>query len=304
MPPMTLNGKTRHHASRAARHPLWRVATALGCIGLLGGCSVLSSINPWNGKDSSLQTKVDPATVPVGELYNNGVDALNARNYRLAITQFDNVQQNYPYSTWAVNAQLMEGYSQYLEADYTDAIGSLNRFIQLHPAHRDVAYAYYLRGLCYYEQISDIRRDQKDTQQAMGALQEVVNRFPDSAYARDAKLKIDLGRDHLAGKEMEIGRWYEDQHLYTAAIGRFQRVVDDFQTTNHVAEALHRLTEIYLILGLPDEARKTAAVLGANYPGSRWYSASYRDLQRVGEVAQTPQPTQPGFFDRAWNAIF
>ena len=140
----------------------------------------------------------------------------------------------------------MQGYSQYLQNKYTDAIGTLDRFIQLHPAHRDIAYAYYLRALCYYEQIADIQRDQKGTEQAMNALQEVVNRFPDSSYARDARLKIDLCRDHLAGKEMEIGRYYQKQHLYEAAIGRFQRVVDDYQTTNHVPEALHRLAEVYL----------------------------------------------------------
>ena len=183
----------------------------------------------------------------------------------------------------------MQGYTQYLQNHYTDAIGTLDRFIQLHPAHRDVAYAYYLRALCYYEQIADIQRDQRGTELAMNALQEVVNRFPDSAYARDARLKIDLCRDHLAGKEMEIGRWYESQHLYEAAIGRFQRVVDDYQTTNHVPEALHRLTEIYLILGLRDQARKTASVLGYNYPGS----------ELVRGQLQRPVRQRPGAAARA-----
>jgi outer membrane protein assembly factor BamD len=202
----------------------------------------------------------------------------------------------------------MQGYAQYLQGEYTPAIATLDRFIQLHPAHRDIAYAYYLRALCYYEQITDVRRDQKDTITAIAALQEVVNRFPDSAYARDAKLKIDLGRDHLAGKEMEVGRWYQKQHLYAAAIGRFQRVVDDFQTTNHVAEALHRLTEIYLVLGLPDQARRTAAVLGYNYPGSPWYSDSYRALVADKEVKNAggvpPPESEPGFLTRAWRSVF
>ena len=197
----------------------------------------------------------------------------------------------------------MQGYTQYLQTEYTDAIGTLDRFIQLHPAHRDIAYAYYLRALCYYEQIADIARDQKGTQEAMAALQEVVNRFPDSAYGRDARLKIDLARDHLAGKEMEIGRWYEDQHLYTAAIGRFQRVVDDYQTTNHVPEALHRLTEIYLMLGLPDEARRTAAVLGHNYPGSDWYEDSYNQLVADGQVkGGQRRPQQARASSRATSA--
>jgi len=257
-----------------------------------------------SSKDDAQAANAPPA--PVEELYNNGIDALNAQRYATATDQFNAVEQNYPYSTWAVNAQLMQGYTQYLQNHYTEALGTIERFIQLHPAHRDIAYAYYLRALCYYEQIADISRDQKGTDAAMNSLQEVVNRFPDSAYARDARLKIDLCRDHLAGKEMEIGRWYEDQHLYEAAIGRFQRVVDDYQTTNHVPEALHRLTEIYLILGLRDQAKKTAAVLGYNYPGSSWYDDSYNNLFDDGLVQQpgAPRPPQRGFLSRAWHAVF
>jgi outer membrane protein assembly factor BamD len=247
-------------------------------------------------------------TGPVEQLYNNGVDALNDRRFTSAADQFAAVEQNYPYSTWAVNAQLMSGYSLYLQNKYTDAIGTLDRFIQLHPAHRDIAYAYYLRALCYYEQIADIQRDQKGTEQAMNALREVATRYPASAYARDAQLKVDLCFDHLAGKEMEIGRFYQKQHLYEAAIGRFQRVVDDYQTTNHVPEALHRLTEIYLVLGLKDQARKTAAVLGYNYPGNVWYEDSYSQLVDTG-VAQSgdkrpDDAPSPGFFSRAWHAVF
>jgi outer membrane protein assembly factor BamD len=274
----------------------WHVALGLGMLlPVLGGCG--------GSKDVA-----EPAPVAsVEDLYNNGIDALNARRYESASDQFNLVEQNYPYSSWAVNAQLMQGYAQYLRNQYTDAIATLDRFIQLHPAHRDVAYAYYLRSLCYYEQIADIQRDQRGTELAMNALQEVVNRFPDSAYARDARLKIDLCRDHMAGKEMEIGRWYESQHLYEAAIGRFQRVVDDYQTTNHVPEALHRLTEVYLILGLREEARKTASVLGYNYPGSQWYEDSYSDLFDSGLVPQPGPPRPPGeggFFARAWHSIF
>jgi outer membrane protein assembly factor BamD len=248
-------------------------------------------------------------TGPVEGLYNNGVDALNDRRFTTASDQFNAVEQNYPYSSWAVNAQLMSGYSLYLQNKYTESIGVLDRFIQLHPAHRDIAYAYYLRSLCYYEQIADIQRDQKGTEQAMNALREVVTRFPDSSYARDAKLKIDLCVDHLAGKEMEIGRFYQKQHLYEAAIGRFQRVVDDYQTTNHVPEALARLTEVYLVLGLKDQARKTASVLGYNYPGSEWYDASYTQLVDNGVARATDKPAnegteRPGFLSRAWHAVF
>lgn len=273
-------------ARTPVRRPRLRTAAALtaalATLGLLGGCSM------WNGDTDALARKQDPSSIPVETMYNNGVDALNAKRYVAASNQFDLVDQYYPYSSWAANAQLMHGYSEYLQNHYTEAIGALDNFISLHPAHRDIAYAYYLRALCYYEQIADISRDQKGTQQAMAALQEVVNRFPSSAYARDASLKIDLCRDHLAGKEMSIGRYYESQHMYAAAIGRFQRVVEDFQTTNHVPEALHRLTEIYLRLGMIDQARKTAAVLGYNYPGSRWYADSYDDLIQSGDVKAAP----------------
>jgi outer membrane protein assembly factor BamD len=268
---------------------------------------LLSLLTACGGGGTKTASNTQP-TGPVEELYNNGVDALNAQRFGTADDQFNAVQQNYPYSTWAVNAQLMSAYSLYLQNKYTDAIGALDRFIQLHPAHRDVAYVYYLRALCYYEQIADIQRDQKGTQQAMNALQEVVNRFPETDYAQDAKLKIDLCVDHLAGKEMDIGRYYQKQHLYEAAIGRFQRVVDDFQTTNHVPEALSRLTEIYLVLGLKDQARKTAAVLGYNYPGNAWYSDTYAQLVNNGveEPGGVARPTSPqrGFFSRAWHSVF
>ena len=286
-----------------------RLLPCLAIVALLGGCETLRSITPWNGDtkalDAANKAKLDPANTPVEQLYNNGVDALNAKRYTAAVTQFDNVEQYYPYSSWAVNSQLMHGYAEYLQNHYSDAIPVLDRFIQLHPTNRDIAYAYYLRALSYYEQIADIQRDQKGTVLAMTALQEVVNRFPDSAYARDARLKIDLCRDHLAGKEMEIGRYYEAQHLYTAAIGRFQRVVDDYQTTNHVPEALYRLTEIYLMLGLTEQAKTTAAVLGHNYPGNRWYSDSYNVLVADGQVPDSRgRIQQPGFFARTFGSIF
>jgi outer membrane protein assembly factor BamD len=272
---------------------------AIACPLILAGCGLFSGDKP--------QAKFNPTTVPVEELYNGGVDQLNAKRYGDAAKKFDVIEENYPYSAWAVNAQLMEGYAKYLQRKYTDAIGALDRFIQLHPTNKDIAYAYYLRALCYYEQIEDIQRDQKGTEQAMTALQEVVNRFPDSAYGRDARLKIDLCRDHLAGKEMAIGRFYQDQHLYAAAINRFQRVVDLFQTTNHVPEALHRLTEIYLKLGMPEEAKRTAAVLGHNYPGSRWYEDSWNQLIADRQIKGHPvgnADNTPGFLSGAFGWMF
>jgi outer membrane protein assembly factor BamD len=270
----------------------------------VAGCETISSLNPFADRAPA----TDEINIPPPEaLYNRGVDALTARRYGTAAQQFDLVEQNYPYSSWAVNAQLMQGYAEYLQSKYSESIATLDRFIQLHPAHRDISYAYYLRALAHYEQIADVQRDQRATQEAMGALQEVVNRFPDSAYGRDARLKIDLARDHLAGKEMEVGRWYLNQKLYTAAINRFQRVVEEYQTTNHAAEALHRLTEIYLLLGLTEQARKTAAVLGHNYPGSEWYSASYDNLVTAGEATadgtRTPRE-EPGMLTRMWRSVF
>lgn len=275
---------------------------------LLAGCETLSSLNPWADRADELSPRTASGGIPpVEELYNNGVDALNQRRLATAVAQFDSIEQNYPYSSWAVNAQLMRGYAEYMQNRYTESIGTLDRFIQLHPTHRDIAYAYYLRALSYYEQIADIQRDQKGTQLALAALQDVVNRFPGSAYARDARLKVDLCRDHLAGKEMEVGRFYLNQKLYAAAMGRFQRVVDDFQTTNHVPEALHRLTEIYLTLGMTDQARKTASVLGYNYPGNEWYEDSYANLVANGEappVERSRSAGGGGFLSRTFGSLF
>jgi outer membrane protein assembly factor BamD len=255
---------------------------------------------------SNKKAAVDPPPQPVETLYNNGMDALNGNRFADAENQFNLVEQDYPYSQWAQKAQLMQGYAQYLQNHYTQGIATISRYIELHPASSDTPYAYYLRALCYYEQIEDVQRDQKDTTDAMAALQQVVDKYPDTPYARDARLKIDLARDHLAGHEMSIGRWYEDQHLYEAAVGRFQGVVQNYQTTNHVDEALTRLVEIYLRLGMTDQALKMAAVQGYNYPGSSWYAETYADLYDVGLIKGLPPPrgTGHGLFYHVWNAVF
>lgn len=213
---------------------------------------------------------------PVAEIYNNAMELLKNTDYKAAALEFDEVERQHPYSVWATKAQLMAAYAYYQSNRYDDAIIALDRFTQLHPAHRDTPYAYYLKALCYYEQISDVARDQKMTELALNSLNEVVKRFPDSEYARDAKIKVDLTYDHLAGKEMEIGRYYLNQKYYLAAINRFRTVVDQYQTTTHVPEALHRLTEAYTALGITSEARKAASVLGHNFPGSEWYEDSYK----------------------------
>jgi outer membrane protein assembly factor BamD len=281
------------------RFPPLRFATIMLAAALaLGGCS---SLRFWDGTSRTLTPSREQrlADIAPETLYANGMEELRARRFRQAVEMFDAVEREHPYSTWATNAKVMSAYGEYMQNRYTEAIGALDRFIQLHPAHRDIAYAYYLRALSQYEQINDAQRDQRQTEVAMAALQEVINRFPETAYARDARLKMDLARDHMAGREMHIGRYYQRQGLYAAAIGRFRRVVDDYQTTNHVPEALHRLTEIYLTLGLTDEARRTASVLGHNYPGSDWYQDSYA-LLVAG--AQPSDQERPGILGRAWNS--
>jgi len=222
---------------------------------------------------------------PVSELYNSAQDLLDAKEYQKSAEAFDEVERQHPYSVWATKATLMSAYAYYQDNKYDDAITALDRFISLHPANPDVPYAYYLKALSYYEQISDVGRDQQMTQHAMDSLDDVIRRFPDSQYARDAKLKKDLTVDHLAGKEMSVGRYYQDRGEYLAAINRFKMVLDKYQTTTHVPEALARLTESYLALGLEGEAKRTASVLGHNFPGSPWYEESYDLL--VGDGLNT-----------------
>ena len=245
-------------------------ATALVLIAspVLTGCSTSKN------KADTLYVARDVST-----LYNSGKDRLDRGQYKLAAALFDEVERQHPYSPWARRAQLMSAFSYYVAQDYNKAIQSAQRFLSVHPGNKDAPYAYYLIALSYYEQISDVTRDQKTTEQALAALQEVERRFPQSEYASDARLKIDLVKDHLAGKEMEIGRFYERSGRWTAAQIRFQNVVEKYQTTSHAPEALYRLTETSLALGIPTEAKKYAAVLGANYPGSKWYSRAYDLMQ-------------------------
>jgi outer membrane protein assembly factor BamD len=236
---------------------------------------------------------------PVDDLYNKAMDALVEENYGTAASTFDQVESQHPYSAWATKSQLMQVYALYENGKYDDAVIAADRFIQLHPGHRDVAYAYYLKAVCYYMQIVDVGRDQKLTELALKSLDDVVRRFPDTKYARDAKLKLDFTRDHLAGKEMEIGRYYLKRAEYLAAINRFKRVIDNYQTTTHVPEALERLVECDLALGLAKEAKDNAAVLGYNYPGSRWYTDAYALVS--GGAA--PPGTSPGWFGRLVNVF-
>ena len=215
----------------------------------------------------------------VESLYAEAQRRLDNGNTLVAAALFDEVERQHPYSPWARRAQLMSAFCYYVARDYNKAIQNSQRFLSIHPGNKDAPYAYYLIALSYYEQISDVNRDQSITEQAQIALREVNRRFPQTEYAADARLKLDLVADHLAGKEMEIGRFYQRSGNWLAAQLRFRNVVEEFQTTSHTPEALYRLTESSLSLGLREEAVKYAAVLGANYPGNEWYDKAYELVQ-------------------------
>ena len=227
----------------------------------------------------------------VNTLYNAAWERMQRGSYLPAAALFDEVERQHPYSVWARRAQLMSAFSYYAAGDHTKSIESARRFLSIHPGNRDAPYAHYLIALNYYEQIRDVTRDQAITRQALDALGELVRRYPNTQYASDARLKIDLVRDHLAGKEMEIGRFYQRRRQWLASVTRFRTVIDEYQTTSHAPEALMRLTESYLALGVPEEARRSAAVLGANYPESRWYQRAYELVQRHAPEQQSAAAT-------------
>lgn len=221
---------------------------------------------------------------PAELIYNEGIEQFDKNRYDRAAQFFDEVERQHPYSEWARRAMMMAAYANYQSNDYDAAISTAERYIALYPGGQTTAYAYYLIALCHYERILDVGRDQSSTRAAMEALTQVTRRYPQTDYARDARLKIDLTLDHLAGKEMDVGRWYLRQGHDLAAINRFKRVVEEYETTSHVPEALHRLVEAYVALGILDEAREVAAVLGYNYPGSVWYEDTYDLLADQGMV--------------------
>jgi len=244
----------------------------------LGACSLFN-------KDEA-----PPADIPADKLYNEGVYMLNRRqDYKDAAKKFEEVERQHPYSEWARKSLIMTAYSKYEARDYDDAIAAAKRYVTLHPGSPDAAYAQYLIGASYYDQIPDVTRDQGRTDKAISALEEVTRKFPDTEYAANAKQKIQIARDQLAGKEMAIGRYYLENKQFTGAINRFKIVVTHYQTTRHVEEALMRLTEAYMTLGVVSEAQTAAAVLGHNFPDSRWYSDSYRLVKSRGlEPVENP----------------
>ena len=224
--------------------------------------------------------KFDYVERPVETLYAEAAKKLEQKRYDEAVAFFEEVERQHPYSDWARRAQLMKAFSRYQANDYEEAITALDQFIALHPGNKDVPYAYYLKAMSFYERIRDVGRDQGFTDNAVAALNDVVRRYPGTEYARDARLKLDLTSDHLAGKEMYVGRFYLKENKHIAAINRFKFVINNYQTTTHAAEALHRLVEAYLEIGIESEARAAAAVLAHNYPGSPWYQDTYKLLQR------------------------
>jgi outer membrane protein assembly factor BamD len=239
-----------------------------------------AAVIPLAGCAHGNKNKLDTAYVArdVSSLYTAANKTMNQGDYEQAAKLFDEVERQHPYSVWARRAQLMSAFNYYLAKKYTDAINSAQRFVTIHPGNSEAPYAQYLIGMSYYQQIDEVTRDQTTTQQASDAFGELIRRYPDTRYAADARIKLDLINDHLAGKEMEIGRFYQRSGQWLAATYRFRAVVDQYQTTTHTPEALERLVECYLALGVPEEAQKSAAVLGRNYPESFWYRQSLKLL--------------------------
>lgn len=239
----------------------FNILCALLGLSLLGACA-------------SDTEKKEPQTAE--ELYVRGKELMDRTSYVKAAETFEKIEIEHPYSALATKAKIMGAYAYYKKQQYDDAVMSLDRFIKFHPGNKDIAYAYYLKSLCFYEQITDIDRDQSNTQKAQDALKQVILRFPDSEYAVDAKNKLALTYDHLAGQEMEIGRWYLSQNNYLSALNRFTVVVNEYQTTSHIEEALYRQVEVYTILGLNKEAGDSLKVLGMNYPDGKWYKRAQK----------------------------
>ena len=226
---------------------------------------------------------------PVELLYNTGYQRLENRRWADAIDYFQEVERQHPYSEWSRRAILMQIYAYYQNGNYTESIAAADRFVQLFPGSPSAAYAFYMRATCHFEQIVDVGRDQGQAEQALAGLRDVARRYPNSSYATDATVKIDMVNDQLAGKEMNIGRYYQRANQPLAAIGRYKAVIDNeaFQRTSHTPEALYRLVEVYVTLGLKDEAERNGAVLGYNYPGSPWYAEAYALLTEDGRQPET-----------------
>jgi outer membrane protein assembly factor BamD len=262
--------------------------------------SWMDSLNPFNlFSGEKYETKIIP-DVPADDLYNQGLARLQSKDYDGAAKKFADLEKQYPYSQWQRKASLMTTFSQYQNGSYDDAIASAKRYIALYPSSPDIPYAYYLEGMSYYNQIPDISRDQGRAAKAVEVFTVITDKYPKSEYAQDASYKLQVARDQLAGKEMLIGRYYLNQHNYAAAINRFREVLFKYQTTRHAEEALMRLTEAYLALGVPSEAQTAAAVLGHNYPESSWYKDAFALLQGGG---LQPQENHGSWISKAYHKL-
>jgi outer membrane protein assembly factor BamD len=275
-----------------------RGLAAVLVVGLAMSLSGCSWLDRQTGKEE--QRDAEYQERPIEQIYGDAWKKLRNRDYNDAAKQFAEVERQHPYSVWARRATLMSAYCYYQANKYTDAVATSDNYISLHPGSKEVAYAFYLKAVSLYEQIVDVERDQTNTEQALVALQDVVQRFPDTEYARDATLKIDLTLDHLAGKQMEVGRYYLYKGDYIGAINRFRVVVEQYQKTTQIAEALERLTEAYYALGLTREAQTAAAILGHNYPGSPWYEDAYNLLQKKN---LKPEENKDSWISRAFSGI-
>ena len=261
----------------------------------LRGCGTGSLLDKFLAKDDTFVEE------PADKLYNEGLYLMNEKkDIKEANKKFEEVDREHPYSDWARKSLLMSAYASYQAADYDGCIGSATRYITLHPGSPDAAYAQYLIAASHYDQIPDISRDQGRTQKAIAALEEVIRKYPTSEYATSAKAKLEGARDQLAGKEMDVGRYYLQKKDYTAAINRFKTVVTQYQTTRHVEEALARLTEAYMAIGIVGEAQTAAAVLGHNFPDSKWYKDAY-NLVKSGGVE--PSENSGSYISKAFKKL-
>jgi len=274
---------------------LWLAVALVALAVPLSGCGTGPLWDKFLAKDD---TFVDE---PADKLYNEGLYLMNERkDNKAASKKFEEVDRQHPYSDWARKSLLMSAYSYYQSGDYDSCIGAATRYVTLHPGSPDAAYAQYLIAASHYDQIPDVSRDQGRTEKAIAALEEVVRKYPTSEYAVSAKAKMQAARDQLAGKEMDIGRYYMEKRDFTGAINRFKTVVTQYQTTRHVEEALARLTEAYMAIGVVGEAQTAAAVLGHNFPDSRWYKDAY-NLVRSGGVE--PSENQGSWISRAFKKV-
>src|SRR5215469_13636224 len=293
---MSAHHVTHQHRKLSAATRQLRLAGALILLAIsLSGCGTGALWDKFLAKD---ETFVDE---PAEKLYNEGLYLMNQRkDPKAASKKFEEVDREHPYSDWARKSLLMSAYSFYQAGDYDSCIGAATRYVTLHPGSPDAAYAHYLIASSHYDQIPDISRDQNRTEKAISALDEVVRKYPTSEYATAAKAKIEGARDQLAGKEMDIGRYYMQKRDYTAAINRFKSVVTQYQTTREVEEALFRLTEAYMAIGIVVETQTAAAVLGHNFPDSRWYQDAYNLVKSGGTE---PTENQGSWISRAFKSL-